>query len=77
MIYISHSPGGISGATAEDVFSEMFRQAGFGGMGGFGSFGGFGGFDFNQGPPPMIYQLNLQLEDFFVGKDVNLEVQGA
>ena len=59
------------GGTAEDLFEEMFRGFGFGGAGA----SGFGGF--NTGPQPAIFQINLRLEDFFNGKELEVEVKGG
>lgn len=54
---------------AEDIFEEMFRAAGFGGAGASGGF--------NMGPQPVVYQINLRLEDFFNGKELDIEVKGG
>ena len=63
---------------AQDVFEEMFRAAGFGSTGGFGGMGGpFGGGGFKMGSQPVVYQINLRLEDFFHGKELNIEVKGG
>ena len=52
---------GGSGRSAADATRDMFR--GFGGFGGFP--GGFGGFN-----APIVFQLDLSLEDFFKGRDL-------
>lgn len=54
--------GGDRGHSPHDLAREFFR--GFSG-GGFG--GGFGGFNV-----PIVLQLDLSLEDFFVGKDISI-----
>ena len=54
--------------SAEDFFEEMFRSAGFGGA----TFGGF-----NMGSQPLVYQINLRLEDFFNGKELEVAVKGG
>ena len=59
------------GGTAEDLFEEMFRGFSFGGAGA----SGFGGF--NMGPQPAVFQINLRLEDFFSGKELDVEVKGG
>lgn len=68
-------PGGGHGMNAEDIFSQLF--GGGGGMGG-GFFGGGGGRRGPQGPrrgKDMVHQLQVSLEDFYLGKTSKLALQ--
>lgn len=55
--------GGDGGRSAADATRDLFR--------GFGSFGGFGGFGggFSM---PIVFQLDLSLEDLFKGRDLSI-----
>ena len=55
---------------ASDIIEELFKNVG-GNFGGFRSFSGF-----NQ-PQPLVFQLSLNLEDFFNGKELNIEVESG
>jgi len=74
-VYDRYGQSGLSGSNMNSGGGNPFGAAGFGGFEDL--FRGFGGAGFGSFQVPLVFQLDLSLDDFFTGKDYTIPINNA